>query len=67
MRQRFSAEQWTRWFDEFDASNLNVREFCDYVGLAGIQAFFGKLAMLTGSAFKIDPIWDTRSFAMVGK
>ena len=28
MRRRFTADQWTRWFDEFDASGLSVKAFC---------------------------------------
>lgn len=28
MRQRFSAPQWAKWFEEFDNSGLTVKEFC---------------------------------------
>lgn len=31
----------------------------DYVGLAGIQDFFGKIASLTGGTFKVNPISTT--------
>ena len=28
MRQRFSAQQWAGWFDEFQQSGVTVKEFC---------------------------------------
>ena len=28
MRQRFTAQQWTSWFDEFDAGGISVKAFC---------------------------------------
>ena len=28
MRKRFTAVQWTAWFEEFEQSGLSVRDFC---------------------------------------
>ena len=28
MRKRFTAVQWTAWFEEFEQSGLSVKDFC---------------------------------------
>ena len=33
-RQRHSAEQWAAWFDEFEAGDLTVAEFCRRKGVS---------------------------------
>ena len=33
-RQRFSAEQWAAWFDEFEAGDVTVAEFCRRKGVS---------------------------------
>lgn len=31
-RKRFSSEQWRAWFEEFEANDLTVQQFCDLKG-----------------------------------
>ena len=33
-RQRHSAEQWAAWFEEFDAGNFTIAEFCRLKGVS---------------------------------
>jgi transposase-like protein len=33
-RRRYSAEQWAAWFEEFDAGDLTIAEFCRLKGVA---------------------------------
>lgn len=33
-RRRYSAEQWAAWFEEFDAGNLTIAEFCHVKGVS---------------------------------
>ena len=34
MRQRFTAEQWAKWLEEFDRSNLSIKAFCQRLGVS---------------------------------
>ncbi len=34
MRQRFTAEQWANWFEEFDRSDLSIKAFCQRLGVS---------------------------------
>ena len=33
-RQRFSAEQWAAWFEEFDGGNFTIADFCRLKGVS---------------------------------
>ena len=33
-RQRYSAEQWAAWFEEFDSGDLTIAEFCRLKGVS---------------------------------
>ena len=33
-RQRYSAEQWAAWFDEFEAGDWRIAEFCRLKGVS---------------------------------
>ena len=34
MRQRFTAEQWAKWFEEFDGSDSSIKAFCRRKGVS---------------------------------
>ena len=34
MRQRFTAEQWANWFEEFDRSDVSIKAFCKRLGVS---------------------------------
>ena len=34
MRQRFTAEQWANWLEEFDRSDLSIKAFCQRLGVS---------------------------------
>ncbi len=34
MRQRFTAEQWAKWLEEFDRSDLSIKAFCQRLGVS---------------------------------
>ena len=34
MRQRFTAEQWAKWLEEFDQSDLSIKAFCQRLGVS---------------------------------
>lgn len=33
-RRRYSADQWAAWFEEFDAGDFTIAEFCGLKGIA---------------------------------
>ena len=38
-RQRYSAEQWAAWFEEFDAGDFTIAEFCRLKGV-GVNSYY---------------------------
>ncbi|MEO1526320.1 MAG: transposase [Planctomycetota bacterium] len=54
-RQRFSAEQWAAWLEEFENSDLSVTEFCELHDI-GTGSFYQWRSKLAGQVPEFVPV-----------